>query len=923
MSISSNPFCYTEPVSLANDQVYVPDSNVPRIVNDLLSHQCCLIIGPPASGTTSTLLAVGDAYRKRLPEATWWYIDFKQMPADDIASLFAALAKEGADLFPDQVPHWSKADSERAFRRALILSIASIRRPLVLAIDHIESAPVRVAQTVVREVRSLYSRRDEPGALQKFISVVLAGSRGLRRQGEGRGSPLNFACIHYIQDLRPKDAVQMLLSAGEGQLWHFEVGAAQYLAEATNGDKYLLQRLGYDCVESLMESGGKSITLDLAQKVVADFAKAGFRDDPQLSQLLPSLVQDEEALDIILDLLKEPAIQVSLARMLRANISPKVARVFKQKGNSVIIRNDIYQHILLEHKHVLEVVRAMHRSAQQRVLRTRRLQRLISQAEIALAGKEALRSTLTEIRDFMHADDVHLFVYDETRHQLAPNGSTSDRIMPSTAPVLSQGRFIEALQNATGCVRCQAVVRQCLSDKCLGSQTADCIWAPLIERHATRMVGALALVGQPLVMPPQWEKDLLELSIILADNLQRWRYLLGFQKLARIRVDLPYDEVKHEICEVTSFLLNKPFAFLWQGDVNWSPLLLRAAVGVQQKHYAELGLMSNEALQHLNDPDPRTLLVSPDQRSNAPIPPDVISSIGLDHLLLVGFQMQDNQISVLGIGASDLWQPTDMELALAQLIARQATVILANLDAYHQIQQRLETSRLSARLLSHELNRWPAAIAEELELLLGGLEGPMTPSQCEKLERVQGYMERHQQLIQKLLDIARFDAGTFRARMSTQFIRPVLDDVLNRLAPEVEAAGMHLAVDLEPELPSHRLDATLIDRIMTNLVQNAVQYAAQGTVRVRAWADEGGTVVAVEDEGPGVPLEFRELIFQPWHRGKYSQHIAGRGDNLGLGLYFAQKLMELHGGCVEYDDNYSGGARFILAFPKLEGGARQ
>jgi len=112
----------------------------------------------------------------------------------------------------------------------------------------------------------------------------------------------------------------------------------------------------------------------------------------------------------------------------------------------------------------------------------------------------------------------------------------------------------------------------------------------------------------------------------------------------------------------------------------------------------------------------------------------------------------------------------------------------------------------------------------------------------------------------------------------------------------------------------------LVDRIITNLVRNAVQYAGSGSVRVRAWSVDGYTFVEVQDEGPGVLPEFRERIFEQWHRGVFSQSIAGRPGNLGLGLYFVCKMMELHGGRAEYDDSYSGGACFRLTFPRLEGG---
>jgi len=918
MRAFSNPFCYTDPLP-PTSQLHVPDPSIPYIVDDLLSHRCCLIVGPPTSGTTSTLLAVQETYTKRLSEAIWWYIDLAQLPTSDPKSLFQAIARDGASRFPDQAC-WANVIDDLSFDRAIVRSVASARRPLVLAIDHLENIPVSVIQTIIRGVRKFYAGRGESGTFHKFISVVLAGSRQLYRQGEGRGSPLNFARIYYVQDLQPDVAEQMLLAAAEGQAWEFDISAAQYLANVTNGDKYLLQRLGYDCVARLAEQDEASITLDLAQQSVTDFVEAGFREDPQFGKLLPSLIRDGNAIDTVLNLLNHSIIEAPLARLLHSDIAPNVTGVFKEEGGSVVIRNEIYRRILLEHVPVLDAVRAVHRSAQQRVSRARRLKRLISRVELGWADEEALRTTLAEIRDFIEARDVSLFAYDERQHRLVVMGSTQESA-ESFATISPEGNvLIRMLQRANGRLPCP-FGEPCPVGTSIGYASGNCSWIPLKEQRAGRLVGALALIDQPLVMPVQRERELMDLAGTLADALQRRRHLEGLRRLSRIRVDLPRAEVEHEICETASFLFNRPFALLWQGARGWPPVPLQTAVGVDQGHFAELGFMLDEALcRQLDSTYPKTLLVSAQQDGDSPMSPEVMSRIGLDRLLLICFPMQDKRVGVLGVGASEQWQPTDREMTFAQLVAKQASVILENLHVYHQIQRRLESSQLAVPLLSHELKRKPRAVAGELELLLCGNEGGLTAHQVKILNRIQMYLGEHERLIDTILDVTRLDAETYHATMTVQPILPVLRGVLAHVTAEVEKAGMRLETDLSPTLPSHRLDSTLVEHIITNLVQNAVQYARRGAVRVRAWGDDGRTLVGVEDEGPGVPPEFRDRIFEQWHRGPFSRGIAGRPGNLGLGLYFVRKVMELHGGLAEYDETYSDGARFLLVFPKLEGG---
>jgi GAF domain-containing protein len=753
---------------------------------------------------------VRDAYKKKLPQVIWWHIDLARLPIDDVASLFATLATDGASLFPGEASRWSILESDSAFYRALVGSIASVRRPLVLAIDHLESAPLPVAQTVVHCVRWLYSRRDEPSAPQALISVVMSGSRRLRRQGEGRGSPLNFARVHYVQDLESEVAVQMLLSAAEGQPWRFDVDAANYLADETGGDKYLLQRIAYDCVASLAENDEATIDLNLVQGVVLNFIVNGFRDDPKLGQLLPALVLDRDGLDIVLELAGEPDTKLPSIQLLRADIAPRVCQVLNQNEDFVVIRNNIYRRIISEHVPILAAVRRTIGRTQQGLSRAHRLQQLTSLVELTSTEHKVMKSVLTEIGEFAQAKVVHLFVYDEALRWLVHSDSTTDHTLLSAVSALPQDRLINALQDAMNCVRCQAVVEQCLHDECLGSESGDCSIVPLMERSANRLVGALVLVDQPLVMSPQLNKELMELGVTLAVSLQRQRHLAGLRLLSRIRVDMPHDEVQREICEVTSFLFNKPFAFLWQGSIGWPPLPLQAAVGVGQKRFAELGLMPHEALYpHRERPGPRTLLVSSDHQGNVPIPPDVMLDIGLDHMLLVSFLMQDNQVGVLGVGSFDRWQPTDEEITLAQLVAKQATVILQNLRVYHQIQRRLESSQLAVSLLPHELKRRPRAVGGELELLLSGKEGLIPLHQRKLLERVQEYVEEHERLIDTILDAVRLDADVFQATMSVQPILPVLRNVLSRLAAETEGADMQLVTDFAADLPPHRLDPLL------------------------------------------------------------------------------------------------------------------
>jgi len=132
--------------------------------------------------------------------------------------------------------------------------------------------------------------------------------------------------------------------------------------------------------------------------------------------------------------------------------------------------------------------------------------------------------------------------------------------------------------------------------------------------------------------------------------------------------------------------------------------------------------------------------------------------------------------------------------------------------------------------------------------------------------------------------------------------------VVSDLAPLAFGAGYEMDFDAEAAEIFVSGDQMAIERALTNLLQNAINYGGrQGTITVRV---SSAAWIEVSDEGPGVPVGARETIFEPFHRLKQD----GRG--VGLGLDLVQKIMRLHGGCVELVEGRSSpGACFRLTFP--------
>lgn len=204
--------------------------------------------------------------------------------------------------------------------------------------------------------------------------------------------------------------------------------------------------------------------------------------------------------------------------------------------------------------------------------------------------------------------------------------------------------------------------------------------------------------------------------------------------------------------------------------------------------------------------------------------------------------------------------------------------------------------------------RFTANAAHELRTPLAVLKVRLDQVDDEELRRqLVGDTERMARVVEQLLTVARMEARGLEMPAPVR-LAPLAEQVVADLYPLAHRAGKAVSLDAvgEPTLPLGNADG-LYDALR-NLVENAVRVSPEGgCVEVVVDAD---ATVHVLDRGPGIPLDQRESIFEPFNRGPGT-----RGGSAGLGLSIARAVMRLHGGDIAVRDRPGGGTEFSLVFP--------
>jgi len=190
---------------------------------------------------------------------------------------------------------------------------------------------------------------------------------------------------------------------------------------------------------------------------------------------------------------------------------------------------------------------------------------------------------------------------------------------------------------------------------------------------------------------------------------------------------------------------------------------------------------------------------------------------------------------------------------------------------------------------------------------------PMSAEQVEIARTLSEETKRLIALVNNLLDMARIQSGEVKLNLAWHPIEEVIGSALRAAA---SALGTRkVAVDLPPDIPLVQMDAVLVERVLANLLENAVKYGGPDVhITIAAHARDGNLEVSVEDDGPGIPAGQEEAIFEKFARGQAESATPG----VGLGLAICRAIVEAHKGRIFAEPGRERGARFVFTLPMSE-----
>jgi signal transduction histidine kinase len=192
----------------------------------------------------------------------------------------------------------------------------------------------------------------------------------------------------------------------------------------------------------------------------------------------------------------------------------------------------------------------------------------------------------------------------------------------------------------------------------------------------------------------------------------------------------------------------------------------------------------------------------------------------------------------------------------------------------------------------------------------------LNDKQAEVLQACRQDCERLDKLMQDLLDLSRIEAGEDKPQLVSLRASDLIKGAAERLRTQVEAKGLALRVETPVDLPAVLADRAQIERVVSNLVINAIRHTKRGEIGISAERRGEYIAASVSDTGSGVPKEYLSHIFD-----RFVQVPGETTGGAGLGLAISRSIVEAHGGQISVQSEMGQGTTFTFTLPVAGNGS--
>ena len=409
------------------------------------------------------------------------------------------------------------------------------------------------------------------------------------------------------------------------------------------------------------------------------------------------------------------------------------------------------------------------------------------------------------------------------------------------------------------------------------------------------------------------------LSIGLSRRLRRreGELLALYQSVKTTTETLDLDAVLDRLCEATARALRCKGAVIRLLNDADSCLEVRGAHGLSQDYLAQkrsavaCDCLDQETL--LGE----TMIVLDVTQEDRLCDRQQLVAEGIRTIVSTPLPGKRGPIGVLWACGDAAQRFAEDDADFAQAIAAQGAVAIENAQACQMLEDLDRQKSQFVRIVTHEL-RSPVQVTGSLLKVLGrGYAGELSAEQTDLVDRAQQRIQFLQTLIDDLLDLA---AGKAEVMDTGERGVVSLNDVVKTVYSRFEAAAQEKQLVLRLDCPEQTLNVwgekSELERVVNNLVSNAVKYTFAGEVNVSLERQDGSAQLVVSDTGIGIPQDAMSQLFEEFFRAKNAKDIEASGT--GLGLSIVKDLVKRYGGDIDVQSVQGEGTTFTVTLPLVK-----